>query len=182
MIEIEIRTRVKNLNEMEKKLMQKLELKKERKQIDEYFSHPSKNFYEKPGIREYLRIRHGAQPTLEYHIAHIKEGKKKYTEEFEIEVENVAKMREILTLLGFKPFVTVKKHRKVFENQDFKACFDKISKLGSFLEIEAKKNFGGSEKTKQACIDFLKQLELDYTPAPEKGYPDMLAEKITQNK
>lgn len=182
MIEIEIRSIINNCAEAEKKLAEKLTLKKYKEQVDEYFSHPSKNFYANPLLREYIRIRQGQEPVLEYHKAHIKNGKKTHTEEFEVKIESVEKMREILIQLGFKPLVTVKKSRKVFENQDFEACLDHIEELGTFIEIEAKKDFGGNEKTKQACIDFLKQLNLKYNPAPEKGYPDMLAEKLTQKE
>lgn len=182
MIEVEIRVLLKNASDAEKKLEKKGSLKKEKNQIDEYFLHPSRDFYASPTIREYIRIRHGEKPTFEYHKAHIKEGKKTHTKEFKVEINAIDKMKEILMQLGFRPFVTVKKHRKLYDSQDFEASLDTIDDLGTFLEIEAKKDFGGIEKTKQECIRFLKNLGIKYIPAPEKGYPDMLAQKLIQNK
>ncbi len=178
MIEVEIRTIVGNSEEAGKKL-QKYPLIKNKMQTDEYFSHPSRDFYANPILREYVRIRHGKNPTFEYHKAHIKNGKKTHSEEFEVAIEDVKKMKGILEQLGFKPFVTVKKARKTFDCGKFEACLDTIESLGTFLEIEAKENLGGIEKTRQECINFLKKLEIEYVPAPDKGYPDMLAEKIT---
>jgi predicted adenylyl cyclase CyaB len=182
MIEVEIRTMLKDVSEAEKKLEEKGRLKNEKIQVDEYFSHPSRDFYANPKIREYVRIRHGEKPTFEYHKAHITNGKKSHSEEFEVSIDSIKKMKEILEQLGFKPFVTVKKQRKVFDYGNFEACLDSVDGAGVFLEIESKKDFGTVEKTRQECINFLKQLGIKYVPAPEKGYPDMLAEKLTQNK
>ena len=179
MIEVEIRTLIENYSDTENKL-KSYPLVKQKIQIDEYFSHPSRDFYANPVLREYLRIRHDKKPCLEYHKAHIKNGKKTHTEEFEVIIEDTAKMKEILLQLGFKPLVTVEKDRKIFDCGEFEASLDNIKELGSFLEIEAKRDFGGIEKTIQECINFLEKLGLEYMPAPQKGYPDMLVEKLSK--
>lgn len=45
------------------------------------------------------------------------------------------------------------------------------------MEVEAKKDFGGVEKTNDECFAFLKKIGADFVPAPNMGYPDMVAEK-----
>ncbi len=183
MIEVEIRTIVKNPSELEDKLSQNYRLIKQKRQVDEYFLHPSRNFYQNPDIREYFRIRtEGTNSILAYHKAHIKDGKKTHTDEYEVKTDDSTKLKEILLNLSFKPFVTVTKNRQVFDCGDFEACLDHIEELGYFLEIEAKKDFGDIPQTEQECFNFLKKIGVDYLPAPDKGYPDMIADKLTKNQ
>lgn len=182
MIEVEIRTIVKNPIEVENQLSQNYKLIKQKRQVDEYFLHPSRDFYENPVIREYLRIRtEGVNSILAYHKAYIKDGKKTHTEEYEVKAEDSSKLKEIFLNLSFKPFVTVTKNRKVFDCGDFEACLDHIEELGYFLEIEAKKDFGSISQTEKECFNFLKKIGVEYFPAPDKGYPDMIADKLTKN-
>jgi adenylate cyclase class 2 len=179
MIEVEIRTVVQDHSSVEKTLSQNYGLVKQKSQVDEYFSHPSRDFYANPKIREYLRIRTEKNKcNLAYHKAHLKDGKKTHTDEYEVNIEDSTKIKEILLNLGFKPFVTVTKNRQVFDCNEFEASLDHIKELGYFLEIEAKKDFGGIEKTQQECINFLEKIGVQYIPAPDKGYPDMIAEKL----
>jgi|SRR3989338_1364983 len=179
MIEVEIRTLLKDAKAAETALKNKFPIVKQKRQTDEYFSHPSRNFYADSKLHEYLRIRQDSgNCSLDYHIAHISDGKKTHTEEFEVRVEDAKKIKEILLKLGFKQLVVVDKDRRVFDCGYFEACLDSIGGLGNFLEIEAKKDFGGVEKTRQECINFLKNIGAEYIPAPEKGYPDMLIEKL----
>lgn len=183
MIEVEIRSLLKNTKETETILRSKFPIIKQKHQMDEYFSHPSKGFYANSELREYLRIRQDSNNcSFDYHKAHISNGKKTHTEEFEVNIGDAQKLKEILLGLGFKPLVIVDKERKVFDCGDFEASLDSIRELGDFLEIEAKKDFGGIDKTKQKCIDFLKDIGVAYIPAPEKSYPDMLIEKLTQKQ
>lgn len=182
MIEVEIRILLEDAKAIETILKNKFPIIKQKHQVDEYFSHPTRNFYANAALHEYLRIRQDSGScSLDYHIAHITKGKKMHTEEFEVKVEDAQKLREILLNLGFKPLVVVDKDRKIFDCTDFEACLDSIKDLGNFLEIEAKRDFGGIEKTRQECIDFLKNIGIDYKPAPEMGYPDMLIERLAKN-
>jgi len=178
-IEVEIRTICNNPIELEKKLSSLFPIVKTKHQVDEYFLHPLRDFYSNPSFKEYLRIRIDGQKTvLAYHKAFLKDGKKTHTEEHELLVENYSEMKSVLESLSFKPFVTVTKERKVFDAGDFELCFDYIKELGYFLEVEAKKDFGGIDKTTQECFNFLKKIGADFIPAPNMGYPDMVAEKI----
>lgn len=181
MIEVEIRTVVKDANKIEKKLTQKFPLIEQKNQTDDYFSHPSRDFYANSSLREYVRIRQEkGKQTFEYHRAHIKNGDNTHTDEFEVAIDNPQKMKQILAELGFKPLVTVNKKRIAFDCKEFEADLDQIQGLGNFLEIEAKKDFGGVKKTRQACLEFLKTLEIPFEIAPKKGYPDMILEKLAK--
>ena len=115
-VEVEIRSIVDNANEIEEKL-KCFPLLGVKHQTDEYFLHPSRNFYAKPEqLREYLRIRNTeGNVSFEYHKAHLKKGIKTHSEEFVLGIEDIGKIREILLELGFKPLVVVKKTRKMFD-------------------------------------------------------------------
>lgn len=119
---------------------------------------------------------------LEYLQAHIQNGHKTHSTEFEAKIEEPEKTREILLQLGFKPWLTVKKNRKAFDCTDFEADLDFIEGLGCFLEIEAKRNFGSIEKTEKKCVEFLESLGIEYHPTPEKGYPELLLEKVAKKQ
>ncbi len=46
------------------------------------------------------------------------------------------------------------------------------------MEVEAKKNFGGIDKTRKACSDFLDRLNIKYKVKKDMGYPRMLYQKL----
>ncbi len=46
------------------------------------------------------------------------------------------------------------------------------------MEVEAKKDFGGVDKTRKACSDFLNSLNIEYEIQKEMGYPRMLYKKL----
>lgn len=182
-IEVEIRSIVGAPEQVKKRLSEKFPLIKEKQQTDYYFSHPSRNFYAKQELREYLRVRtEKGKQSLEYHKAHLQNGYKTHSEEFEVKIEDAEKTKEILEQLGFRPLVTVSKTRLAFDCGDFEADLDFIDGLGCFLEIEAKKDFGGVKKTEQKCVEFLESLGIPFVPSPEKGYPDLLMEKQSKKQ
>ncbi len=74
--------------------------------------------------------------------------------------------------------VTVVKTRKYFNCGNFEVTLDKVENLGNFIEVEAKKNFGGIEKTKKSCLNFLKSLNVKYEIKSQMGYPRMLYRKL----
>jgi len=176
MIEVEIRSIVKDAVALESLLRKKCVFAKEKHQVDEYFLHPCRDFYANPEMFEYLRIRSDPKVSFEYMKCHRKNGIKTHTEEFETDIKDPVILKEILLYLGFKSLAVVEKNRKYFDFKDFEFCLDSIKGLGFFLEVEAKKDLGGIDKTKQACIDVLKELCIEFIPTPEKGYPDMVIE------
>ncbi|PIV45255.1 MAG: hypothetical protein COS25_00755 [Candidatus Nealsonbacteria bacterium CG02_land_8_20_14_3_00_37_10] len=87
-------------------------------------------------------------------------------------------VEEIFRKIGLIPKVTVVKTRKYFDCGSFEVTLDQLKGLGDFMEVEAKKNFGGIDKTRKACSDFLDRLNIKYKVKKDMGYPRMLYQKL----
>jgi len=85
---------------------------------------------------------------------------------------------KIFKKIGLIPKVNVVKTRKFFDCGNFEVTLDKIQGLGNFMEVEAKKNFGGVDKTRKACQKFLDGLNIKYEVERLMGYPRMLYRKL----
>ncbi len=152
MLEIEAKARVRDLSEIEKKLVElKAEFIKEEEQEDLYFNHACKDFSK---TDEALRLRKVGEKTfLTYKGAKI-EKLTKTREEYEVEVDNFNNAKKILEKLGFKEVAKVKKKRRYFRLKEYLISLDEVQKLGSFVEIEKKAN----EYDPKELIEFLKTL------------------------
>lgn len=178
--EIEIQAKIKSPKEVEKKLKRVGKFVKVRKQIDKYFVPEKRNFFSKEPPIEYLRIRYEKDKNhLNYSFVHFgRNGWLRKTDEYETIIEKPEIVEEILKKLGFILKVTVIKNRRNFNCGNFEVTLDKIKGLGDFMEVEAKKNFGGIDKTRKACQKFLDGLDIEYKVERLMGYPRMLYQKL----
>jgi predicted adenylyl cyclase CyaB len=153
---------------------------KVRKQIDKYFVPPQRNFFAKEPPIEYLRIRFEKDKDhLNYSFLHFgKNGWLRKTDEYETLIEKPEIMEKIFKKIGLIPKVTVIKTRKYFDCGDFEVTLDQVKSLGSFIEVEAKKDLGGVDKTRKACLKFLDELNIRYETNRLMGYPRMLYRKL----
>jgi len=179
-IEIEIQAKIKSPKDVEKKLRRVGEFVKTRKQVDRYFVPVKRNFFAKEMPIEYLRVRHEKDRNhLNYSFLHFdKNGWLRKTDEYETLIEKPEIVEEILKKIGFILKVTVIKTRKYFDCGNFEVTLDQIKGLGNFMEVEAKKNFGGVDKTRKACQRFLDGLNVRYEVKRLMGYPRMLYQKL----
>lgn len=178
--EIEIQAKIKNPGGVEEKLNNIGKFNQERNQIDKYYVLSSRDFFSVDPPIEYLRIRYEeGKNHLNYSYLHFKEsGWLEATDEYETTVEKPEIVEEIFNKIGLILKVTVKKNRKYFDCGDFEVTLDNVEGLGDFMEVEAKKDFGGPDKTRQACSDFLNSLNIEYEVKKEAGYPRMLYQKL----
>lgn len=179
-VEIEIQAIIKNPKEAEKRLKKVGKHIKTRKQIDKYFVPPQRNFFAKEPPIEYLRVRYErGKGHLNYSFLHFgKNGWLRKTDEYETLVEKSEIVDKIFKKIGLIPKVTVVKTRKYFDCGNFEVTLDQIRGLGNFMEVEAKKDFGGVNKTRKACLDFLNNLNIKYETKRLMGYPRMLYRKL----
>ena len=179
-IEIEIQAIIKNPKEVERKLKKVGKFIKTKKQVDNYFVTPRRNFFAKEPPIEYLRIRYEKDKNhLNYSFLHFgKNGWLRATDEYETLVDKPEAVEEIFKKIGLVPKVTVIKTRKYFDCGNFEVTLDKIKGLGNFMEVEAKKDLGGIDKTRKACSDFLNSLNIKYEVKKDMGYPRMLYRKL----
>lgn len=178
--EIEIQVIIKNPEKIEARLNEVGKFVKSRKQVDKYFVPPYRDFFTKDMPDEYLRVRHEeGKNHLNYSFLHFGEdGWLRSTDEYETLVDKPEVVEEIFEKVGLIPKVTVKKIRKYFDCGDFEVTLDQIEDLGDFMEVEAKKDFGGVDKTRKACEDFLNSLNVEYEIQKAMGYPRMLYKKL----
>jgi len=178
-IEIEIKVKVNNLDEIRKKIAKMGKLIKAIKQIDEYYVPCQRDFFaNKPQPIEHLRIRTNPDKTVfEYtKTINLKENLDyDYAEEYETEISNVEEFRKILGFLDFKKAVTVEKNREYWMCGEIEVALDDVLGLGTFMEAEAKGDFKDEKEAKKACIDFLENLGIvDVEKNQIKiGYPQM---------
>jgi len=65
-----------------------------------------------------------------------KQGEEMNSIERETEVENAEQLHDILTFLGFRPEVQVRKTRRKGAWKQYEVCLDTVDGLGSFIELE----------------------------------------------
>ncbi len=88
-----------------------------------------------------------------------------------------AALKEILShQLGVK--VVVDKKRKIYFVDNVKIHFDRVEKLGTFLEVEAIDSNGSFtiEHLKQQCVEFLDFFGLSKDALIDKSYSDLILE------
>ncbi len=178
-VEIEIQAIIKNPKEIGRKLRKVGKFVKTRKQIDKYFVSSQRNFFAKDPPIEYLRVRHEKDKNhLNYSFLHFgKNGWLRKTDEYGTLVEKPEVVEQVFKKIGLISKVTVVKTRKYFECGSFEVTLDRVKGLGNFMEVEAKKDFGGVDKTRKACSDFLNSLNIEYEVKKDMGYPRMLYQK-----
>jgi len=176
MIEVEIRARIKDGDELRKKLEEIGAIfDKTEKQVDRIFGNSmflnSDNMIIEGGLS--ARIREiGDKKTLEFkEILRQKGGM-----EIESVLDNVEIGLKFLEKLKFKESFTISKSREIYFYNDLMICLDSVVSLGEFIEIEKMIDSSGDEKkAREECVDLLNIL----SPVAEienKKYGDLMQE------
>ena len=133
-IEVEVKFRVPNLEEIEYQLIEwGANLDEIVIQRDHYFNHPSRDFAE---TDEAFRIREEGESTFLTYKGRKINKKSKTRKEIEIKISQTKEAAEMLELLGFKKVLVVSKQRRIYKLDDVAWCLDEVDSLGSFLELE----------------------------------------------
>jgi len=125
-----------------------------------------------------LRLRDAdGKYSINYKNWHFDEnGKSHYCDEFETKIEDIEQVRKILSVLNFKPIVTVDKLRKIWTYKDYEVAVDSVKNLGDFVEIEyiGKDEKVNPEKVTGEIISFLKQVGYGKIIRNYVGYPFLI--------
>lgn len=181
-IEVEIKVKIENFEEVRAKVASLGKLIKAIKQVDEYYVPTHRDFFaQKPHPTEWLRIRTNPDKVIfEYDksIGKKDDGAQNFAEEYETEISEAEELRKILGFLDFKKVVTVEKQREYYICGDVEIALDKIKDLGYFIEAEAKGDFKDFEEAREACAKFLENLGIENVLdiQVKKGYPELLLE------
>ncbi|MCX6757852.1 MAG: class IV adenylate cyclase [Candidatus Nomurabacteria bacterium] len=172
MREIEIKLKVKNMGLLEDKLQEKgCVLSESIYQHDVVYSFKNAN-------EEFESSKEG---DLIFRIRYLKDKaelnlkKQKSNEmdnlEYETVVENPEMMHQILSTLGYKPIIEVKKMRRKGKLGEYEICLDEVEKLGTFVELEKLTNDDDSpEKVREELFGILKSFGLSREDEETKGY------------
>ena len=174
MIEIEIKVKIDNKDEIIEKL-KKLGFKfiKKKFQEDIYFNGSNRDFKK---TDEALRIRDDNGTFFITYKGPKLDNVSKTREEIEVKIEDKEKMRLILKKLGFKEVPPIRKIREIYKRGDIIASIDNVEGLGIFLELE--KSISDSEITKKdeilnELLDLLKSLNISKDKIIRKSYLEL---------
>lgn len=102
-----------------------------------------------------------------------------YCDEHEVVVESEDQMVRLLEALEFVVSVVVEKTRSVFSHlEGVEISLDTVKELGCFIEIEATRDYGGIDKTRDRLHAVAKELGVASCQPDYRGYPFLIyAEK-----
>lgn len=138
MIEVEVKAKIENFEDMKKKLENLGAIKSKKEfQEDIYFNSPIVDFAKSD---EALRIRttkenNSTNIFITYKGPKI-DSKSKTREEIEIGIEDSAKCSKIFEHLGFIRVRAVKKDRQYYTYKNFEISLDDVEGLDPYMEIE----------------------------------------------
>lgn len=176
-VEIEIKVKVSDFNEIKKILKSKrANFVKKVHQVDEFYVPIHRDFFAKKEPTEWLRIRkNGDKSRFEYDRSKDIGTPKEVVHEYEIEISNAKTLRQILVFLDFKSRYTIDKVREYRRLGDYEFCLDKVKGLGNFLEVELVNNRSG--KTFSDLYKFIDKLDIKYQKYPFRSYVSALRDK-----
>ena len=108
----------------------------------------------------------------------------KTREEIDLKIEDYGKMKRILTLLGFKEVMSVKKERELFKfdykNYSIEALIDYLPILNQhFIEVEYLTDSSEKiEEIKEVLFDFLSLFNIKKEDSVRKSYLELVSEKL----
>ena len=176
--EIEIQIQVEKIELLQVFLKENAEFLGKKRQIDEYFCPPDRNFLNQDPVEEWFRLRNTeGKSSLNYKNWHYdKNGKSlHFCDEYETAVENFENAALILKALKFKSLVKVDKTRTNYKYKDYLISLDEVKNLGDFVEIEFK---GESDKTPAEITDemvlWLRRAMSGKITRNSNGYPFLM--------
>lgn len=165
---------------VKERLQKSARYEKTSQQRDEYFTPAHRNFVGPPFPFEWLSLRERAGKFIINYKHFYPENAETTThcDEFEAEVKDKGKMEKIFAALDFKRLVAVEKEREVYVMGDkFEIALDTVRDLGHFVEIEAMKDLGSVEETRERLFACARSLGIDPSRAEKRGYPFLLMRK-----
>ena len=171
-MEVEIRAKISNPEEIEKKLKDKgARYLKEVALYDEYFG--AIELYQKIGYSFVVRIR---KSNNDYFLA-VKSAKQKIDgcwEEYELAIENPRIYREMFQTMGLENIINIEKTRREYKLDNLNVVIDKFKEYGNFLEVE----IITEKPDKSILFDFLEQIDIQNQDIVEKGYISLFLEQM----
>lgn len=174
MIEAEIKFKVENLDEVEKKVKEFAEFVTEKSEHDIYFNSPLRDFRESD---EALRLRKDNEGVSITYKGPKIESKTKTRREVKIKIDDYNSGVELLESLGFSKSGTVSKKRKIYKNEDIIICLDSVEELGDFVEIEVQTELSSLDLSISRIFGIAEKLGFREDQSIRKSYLELLETK-----
>jgi len=173
MKEIEVKAKLRNRNEVIKKLAElDCRLSDPFFQSDQIFVPKHINSLPADTGVPVLRIREAKGKFILTMKIRLTNGLDK--QESETEITNPVAMKEIILAAGYKPMVAFKKERRKGKYNDWEVCVDEVEGLGSFIEVEQMSEDGNSEEIQTELFKFLQSLGVTESDREHFGYDVIL--------
>ena len=175
-IEVEVKFRVANLEDVEYKLLEwGAKLVEIVVQRDHYFNHPSRDFAKSD---EALRIREEGELVYITYKGPKFDSKSKTRKEIEFKISQRDEANEMLQLLGFERVLVVSTQRREYKLDEITWCLDEVDGLGFFIELE--KMIKSKKETKQVLAEMfriVKKIDLNPDDNITKSYMELILER-----
>jgi len=181
-IEVEIKVKLskakfENIKKQIKKISRFI---KSSHHIDHYYNSKHINFLKPKYPYIWLSVRERDNKISLNYKHWYPEGVKHTThcDEYETEINDLKQMRKILYALDIEEFITVDKKREtyVYKNK-IEIAFDKVERLGYFVEVESLKDMGGVAETHKNLVEFMNSLGIRKTKTVPGGYAAAMMRK-----
>jgi adenylate cyclase class 2 len=150
---------------------------KNSRQRDTYFVPAGDDFLAEKYPYKWLSVRErGGDKILNFkHFYPEKAEKHEYAKEYEVKIDNIENLTAIFDELNIRKAVTVEKSRDIYRYKDeYEITLDNVTGLGYFMEVEAQKELGTPEETKEVMLAFVRSLEVGEVNVDYRGYPFLL--------
>ena len=154
-------------------------------QLDQYFTHPQRDFYK---TDEVLRLRQvGSKNVITYKGARI-DATTKTRQEMELDLPDGESIQDqfgtLLSVLGFEPLMIVRKSRKIasltWDGTGVEICFDEISQLGNFVELEVTTDAQNIDAAKGLLASLAERLNLERSE--RRSYVELLMHQLAPHR
>ena len=183
MIELEILVEILDPYEKAVSVLSQFEHIKEDIIVDKYFYDPlRKNLKpDKNGKTfECLRIRSSQKShKITYKQDVYENNIWQYSNEQELNIDDVSVMNQILNNLGLKELLVINNHRNYYKIGDYEIVLEKVKDLGTFMEIEYKGNIDESQvsEKRKEIETFISKLDINVTQELNAGKPELFIKK-----
>lgn len=174
-IEIKIKLTKEKFEEMKKYFRYNGKFIKKVEQKDEYFTTKFEDFTKEKYPYKWLSIRErGNKKILNYkHFYPEKEEVHTYCDEYDINIDNIDKLKKIFHELNIYSFALIHKYREIYmyKNDKYEISLDEVENLGYFIEIEVKQIENSFEEERNLLDIEAKNLNLNLEDIDQRGYP-----------
>ncbi|MBD3273362.1 class IV adenylate cyclase [Candidatus Dependentiae bacterium] len=179
-VEIKIKIDAKQQGLLKKWLESNAKFIGDLKITDYYLNNPESSFYfdSKKGYKEalnFLRLRKSEKKNfITFKKRNIDENDKTISvEELETTIGDINKALQIFRQLNLLEITEIQKQRTVYNYDIFEIVFDKVERLGDFVEIELKNYSGDVNSGIQKIYKLLKSIGIKQFIEYDRGYITM---------